>query len=47
MKALFQLGYDRAVAGYPWAKTPPGFTAPQVEPPVPPPTKKARPRPAG
>jgi predicted acylesterase/phospholipase RssA len=47
MKALFQLGYDRAVAGYPWAKTPPGFTAPQIEPPVPPPTTKAQPRRAG
>jgi hypothetical protein len=25
MKALYQLGYDRAVAGYPWEKAPPGF----------------------
>lgn len=44
MKALFQLGYDRAVEGYPWAKAPPGFTAPQVEPPLPPPTAKPQPR---
>jgi hypothetical protein len=26
MVALFQLGYDRAVKGYPWDKAPPGFT---------------------
>jgi hypothetical protein len=25
MKELFQLGYDMAVKGYPWEKTPPGF----------------------
>jgi hypothetical protein len=42
MKALFQLGHDRAVAGYPWAKTPPGITAPEIEPPVPPPTIRAQ-----
>lgn len=34
MQELFQVGYDRAVKGYQWAKTPPGFTAPQIEPPV-------------
>jgi hypothetical protein len=28
MKALFQVGYDLAAKGYPWAKGPPGFTAP-------------------
>ena len=25
MQALFQTGYDMAVEGYPWSKTPPGF----------------------
>ncbi|MCG7588638.1 patatin-like phospholipase family protein [Photobacterium sp. OFAV2-7] len=25
MRALFQVGYDMAVKGYPWSKTPPGF----------------------
>ncbi len=25
MKALYQYGYDRALNGYPWAKTPPGL----------------------
>lgn len=25
MKALYQYGYDRALKGYPWAKTPPGL----------------------
>jgi predicted acylesterase/phospholipase RssA len=34
MRALFDLGYQRAVAGYRWAKVPPGFTAPEIEPPV-------------
>jgi hypothetical protein len=34
MKELFQVGYDLAVNGYPWAKVPPGYTAPEVEPPV-------------
>jgi predicted acylesterase/phospholipase RssA len=38
MHELFQLGYDMAVRGYPWAKVPPGFTAPEIEPPVTPPT---------
>jgi predicted acylesterase/phospholipase RssA len=33
MQALFQLGYDRALAGYSWTREPPGFTAPEVEPP--------------
>ena len=41
MQALFKLGYERAVTGYPWAKTPPGFAAPQIEPPVPPRATKA------
>ena len=27
MQELFELGYDLAVAGYPWEKAPPGFTA--------------------
>jgi hypothetical protein len=33
MKELFQLGYDMAVKGYPWAKTPPGFAVPEGLPP--------------
>lgn len=43
MRALFEVGYERAVKGYPWAKVPPGFTAPQVEPP--PPVEPPRPVP--
>ena len=34
MRELYDVGYGLAVKGYPWAKVPPGFTAPQVEPPV-------------
>ena len=34
MRELFELGYESAVHGYDWAKTPPGFAAPQVEPPA-------------
>ena len=34
MKELFQVGYDLAVDGYPWAEVPPGYTAPEVEPPL-------------
>jgi hypothetical protein len=34
MKKLFQVGHDLAVNGYPWAKVPPGYTAPEIEPPV-------------
>lgn len=34
MKELFQVGYDLAANGYPWAKVPPGYTAPEVEPPL-------------
>lgn len=37
MRALFQVGYGLATGGYPWAKVPPGWTAPEVEPPSPPP----------
>jgi hypothetical protein len=37
MRALFKVGHDLGVAGYPWAKAPPGWTAPEVEPPLPPP----------
>ena len=33
MQELFQLGYDMAVKGYPWAKTPPGFAIPEGLPP--------------
>jgi predicted acylesterase/phospholipase RssA len=33
MQELFQLGYDMAVKGYPWAKTPPGFAIPEGVPP--------------
>ena len=36
MRDLFKVGYDLGVAGYPWAKVPPGWTAPEVEPPLPP-----------
>lgn len=25
MRSLFQVGYDMAVKGYPWAKAPPGY----------------------
>jgi Patatin-like phospholipase len=35
MRDLFAVGYDLAAKGYPWAKVPPGYTAPQIEPPVP------------
>ncbi|WP_431858150.1 patatin-like phospholipase family protein [Azospirillum sp.] len=41
MKELFKVGYDLAVNGYAWAKTPPGYAAPEVEPPIPPRTVKA------
>jgi predicted patatin/cPLA2 family phospholipase len=34
MRDLFEVGYERAVNGYQWAKVPPGYTAPQIEPPV-------------
>lgn len=34
MKELFQLGYELAASGYPWAKVPPGYAAPEVEPPL-------------
>jgi hypothetical protein len=33
MRELFAIGRERAVKGYQWAKVPPGFAAPQVEPP--------------
>lgn len=32
MKELFLLGYDMAAKGYPWAKAPPGFSAPDPVP---------------
>lgn len=35
MNALFKVGYDLAANGYPWAKTPPGYAAPETEPPLP------------
>ena len=41
MKELFAVGYELAADGYPWAKTPPGYIAPQIEPPLPPRTVKA------
>ena len=28
MRKLYDVGYDQGVKGIPWAKTPPGFTAP-------------------
>jgi predicted patatin/cPLA2 family phospholipase len=34
MRSLFEIGRERAVKGYPWAKVPPGYTAPTIEPPV-------------
>lgn len=34
MRDLFQVGYDLGRRGYPWAKVPPGWSAPQVEPPT-------------
>ena len=37
MNELFALGYQLGSTGYPWAKVPPGYTAPQIEPPLPPP----------
>jgi hypothetical protein len=33
MQELFQLGYDMAVKGYPWAEAPPGFAVPEQAPP--------------
>jgi predicted acylesterase/phospholipase RssA len=30
MRSLYQTGYDMAVAGYPWRKTPPGYDAPYI-----------------
>ena len=41
MNELFDLGYRLGSAGYSWAKLPPGFTAPEIEPPLPPPEAKA------
>ncbi len=40
MKMLFELGYELGSKGYRWAKTPPGYAAPEIEPPVPP-TRRA------
>jgi hypothetical protein len=34
MKALYLVGHDLAATGYQWAKVPPGYQAPQLEPPV-------------
>ena len=34
MKELFQLGHELAVDGYSWAEVPPGYAAPEVEPPL-------------
>jgi hypothetical protein len=40
MKALYQYGYDKARAGYPWSKQPPGLAAPAaVAPPAPAPKR--------
>ncbi len=36
MNELFNLGYGLGSKGYQWAKTPPGYSAPKIEPPVPP-----------
>ena len=40
MRDLFQVGYVLAVKGYPWAKVPPGWGAPEVEPPLPAPGQR-------
>jgi hypothetical protein len=40
MEELFKVGYGLAVNGYLWAKTPPGYAAPEIEPPLPPSTAK-------
>ena len=40
MRELFGVGYDLAAKGYPWAKAPPGWTAPEVEPPLPAPGQR-------
>ena len=40
MNDLFKLGYELGLKGYQWAKTPPGYAAPKIEPPVPP-TRRA------
>jgi len=32
MSELFKLGYELGAKGYPWAKVPPGYTAPQTLP---------------
>ena len=32
MKALFDVGYDMAVKGFPWVKAPPGFIAEETQP---------------
>jgi predicted acylesterase/phospholipase RssA len=42
MNQLFKVGYDLGAAGYPWAKLPPGFTAPEIEPPVAPPQRQQK-----
>ena len=34
MRELFRVGYDLGRTGYPWAKVPPGWTTPELEPPV-------------
>jgi hypothetical protein len=41
MRQLFQVGYGMAAQGYPWAKAPPGWTAPEIEPPLAPPQENA------
>jgi hypothetical protein len=42
MNQLFKVGYDLGATGYPWAKLPPGFTAPEIEPPVAPPQRQQK-----
>jgi hypothetical protein len=34
MRQLFAIGHEHAVKGYQWAKVPPGFLAPHIEPPL-------------
>ena len=45
MNELFDVGHQLGCAGYSWAKLPPGFTAPEIEPPLPPPPEEPAPSP--
>lgn len=43
MNKLFDLGYEQALSGYPWLKTPPGFAPPETESPGAPGSGEAEP----